>query len=163
MNKNDMIKSGIGFSGRVKLEAFKKDGSLKFSTGWMYNTVTRSGVAALMGLLGNVDSQTAFGYLEVGTSSTAAAATQTALVAAITDSGLARAAATVTRETTNFTNDTLQFYKQWSVTGTKTVEEIGIFNAASAGVMLGRKVTGSKDVAADETLAATYQIIGTIV
>jgi hypothetical protein len=160
MKKN---KETMGFSGRVKLEIFDKDGNLKSTTGWIWNTITQAGIAAWMGLGGGVDSQTEFTYLAVGTDNTAAADTQTALEAEIVDSGLARAAATVSRETTNFTNDTLQLYKQWSVTGTKTVEEIGVFNDDTAGIMLGRKVTGSKDVVNGETLAATYQIIGTIV
>jgi len=154
-----MFKNKLGLTGRVKLEAHYADGSLKWATGWMKNTITNTGLAAVAGLIGDADTQTAFTYLEVGTGSAAAAATQTALEAAITDSGLARAAATVTRETTTATNDTLQLYKQWSVSGTKVIEEIGIFNAASAGIMLGRKVTGTKSVDSGETLAATYQVI----
>ena len=154
-----MFKNKLGLTGRVKLEAHYADGSLKWATGWMKNTITNDGLAAVTGLIGAVDAQTEFTYLEVGTDSTAAAASQTALESAITGNGLARAAATVTRETDTETNDTLQLYKQWTASGTEAIEEIGVFNAASAGVMLGRKVTGTKSVDSGETLSATYQII----
>jgi hypothetical protein len=71
---------------------------------------------------------------------------------------LGRAAATVTRETTTVTNDTLQLVKVWTATGSKTIEEIGIFNASSGGTMLGRALTTTKTIAVDETLTGTYQV-----
>jgi hypothetical protein len=39
------------------------------------------------------------------------------------------------------------------------VEEIGVFNDASDGIMLGRQVTGTKTINDGESLQATYQII----
>lgn len=149
----------IKLMGLVKLDIYDKNGKLRETTGWLKNTITNAALAAVSGLVGNVDSQTAFTYLEVGTSSTAESADHTALQAAITDTGLARAAATVSRQTTTQTNDTLQLYKQWTATGTKAVEEVGIFNAASTGVMLGRKLTGTKTVNNGETLTVTYKIV----
>lgn len=152
-------KDAIKITGRVKIDVHNADGSLKETTGWKYNTITNASLAVVSGLVGNVDTQVAFTYLAVGTDNTAESAAHTALQAEIVDSGLARAAATVTRQTTTQTNDTLQLYKQWSVTGTKTVEEIGAFNDASAGTMFGRKLTTSKAVVNGETLSATYQFI----
>jgi len=148
----------VKITGSVRLVCRRKDGSLKWDTGFMKNVITNTGFAALAGLAGDADAQTAFTYLAVGTDDTAAAAAQSALVAEITDTGLERAAATVTRETTTQTNDTLQLVKEWTATGSKTVEEVGVFNDASAGIMLGRKVTGSKAVAVDDKLTGTYQI-----
>ena len=149
----------VGVTGRVKLECHRADGSLKWATDWMKNTITATGLGAVSGLVGDVGSETAFGYLAVGTDSTAADKTQTALVAEITTGGLERASATVTQETTTDTDDTVQFVKQWTASASHTVEEIGIFNASSSGVMLGRKVTGSKSLESGETLTATYQVI----
>lgn len=145
--------------GVVKLDCYTKDGKLKWSSGWMKNTIANTGKAVCTGLIGNVDAQTAFGYLAVGTSATAESAAHTALQAEIIDSGLERAAATVSRVTTITTNDTIQFTYTWTASGSKTVQEVGIFNDPTAGVMLARKLTGAKSVDAAEQLQATYKII----
>lgn len=144
--------------GRVKLECYKKNGDLKWKTGWLYNTIANASPAVIIGLMGDVDAQTAFTYLAVGTSDAALDAAHTALQAEIVDTGLARASATVTRETTTQTNDTLQLVHTWSATGTKAIEEVGIFNASSSGVMLGRKLTTTKTVNNGEQLIGTYQV-----
>lgn len=149
----------IGIKGYVRLICYDKDGKLKWDTGEMRNTITNASLAVVSGLVGNTGSQTAFTYLAVGTSATAESAAHTALQAEIVDSGLARAAATVTRQTTTQTNDTLQLYKEWSVTGTKTVEEVGAFNAASAGTMFGRKLTTSKAVVSGDSIQGTYKFV----
>jgi hypothetical protein len=79
-------------------------------------------------------------------------------VAEITDTGLARAAATVSRVTTTETNDTLQLVYTWTATGTKTVEEVGVFNDSSTGTMLARQVTGAKAMVNIDQFTITYQI-----
>lgn len=122
-----------------------------------FNKMTNASLAVISGLVGNTGSQTAFTYLAVGTSTTAVSAAHTALQAEITDSGLARASATITRQTTTQTNDTLQLVKTWTVTGTKTIEEIGIFNDASAGTMLARALTGGQAVVNTNVITATYK------
>jgi type IV secretory pathway TrbL component len=147
-----------GLQGKVRLVCHDINGNLKFDTGFIKNTITNASFAVLSGLAGNTGSQTAFTYLAVGTSSTAPAASQTALAGEIVDSGLERAAATVSRVTTTQTNDTLQLVKAFAVTGTKTVEEAGIFNASSAGTMLGRALTTTKSVVSGDTLTVTYQV-----
>jgi hypothetical protein len=101
---------------------------------------TNTGVAAIAGLAGNVDSQVAFTYLALGTDATAAAVTQTALIAEITDTGLARHTATVSRVQTTVANDTLQLVYTWTASGVKILREIGILNAASTGIMASRIV-----------------------
>lgn len=145
-------------SGRYKLDCFNADGSLKWSTDWIKNTITNTGKAEEANLVSGLG-WTAFTYLAVGTSNTAAWAAQTALGAETTTNWLARASATVTRVTTTVTNDTINLTKTWTATGTVAVEEIGVFNAASAGVMLGRQVTGTKTINNGESLQGTYQII----
>ena len=147
----------MGLSTEITLKCFRVDGSLKWEE-VLHNTLTNTGFAALAGLAGNVDSQVAFTYLALGTSSTATAATQTALVAEIADSGLTRVAATVSRETTTVTNDTLQLLNTWTASGSKSIEEIGIFNASSAGVMLGRALTTTKAIVSGETIQGTYKV-----
>ncbi len=101
---------------------------------------TNVGFAAVAGLAGNTGSITAFTYLALGTGSTAAAATDTILEAEVTDTGLARAAATVSRVTTTVTNDTLNLVYTWTATGVKILREIGMFNAAAVGILASRIV-----------------------
>lgn len=145
--------------GQIRLVCHDKDGNLKWDTGFISNTITNAGKAELANLAGNVSSPVAFTYLAVGTSSTSPAASQTALGGEITDSGLERAAATVSRVTTTTTNDSLQLVKTWTATGAKTVEEAGIFNASSSGTMLGRALTTSKSILTSDTLTLTYKVI----
>lgn len=147
----------LKIAGQIKLDCHKPDGSLKWTTGWINNGITNAGFAQIALLAGDA-SATPFTYLAVGTSSTAFAASQTALQAETVTNGLERAAATVSRVTTDVTNDTLQLAKTWTATGTVAVEEIGMFNASSAGTMLGRALTTTKTVVNGETLAATYKV-----
>lgn len=123
------------------------------------NVITNTWLAELANLSGNESSPVAFTYLANGSGNTAADATDTALWTENTTNGSARAAATVTRETTTVTNDTLQLVKSWSLSGAVTVEEVGVFNAASSGIMLARQVTSSKTFGNGDTYQVTYQII----
>lgn len=152
------IKEGMSLRGVITIEHKDKDGNLKKKE-TIKNTITNTGLAVIAGLAGNVDSQTAFTYLAVGTGTTASAATDTALEAEIVDSGLARSAATVTRETTTQTNDTLQLTKTWTVSGAKAVTETGIFNDATTGTMLGHQVFSAYNVVSGDSFGITYQII----
>lgn len=153
------MKDDVTIKGYVRLQVRDREGKLLQDTGFEKNLITNVALAVFSGLVGATGAQTAFSYLAVGTDATAAAASQTTLVAEIVDSGLARAAATVTRSTTTQTNDTLQFDKTFTVTGTKTVAEVGVFNAASVGVMAARKVPTAVSVVNGNTLAVTYKLI----
>lgn len=151
------MSNSIKIRGQIKLDCYDKDGNFKWSTGWISNGITNAGKAQ-MALLAGDATATPFTYLAVGTSNTAFAASQTALQAEITDTGLARAAGTVSRVTTTETNDTFQVTKTWTATGTKTVEEIGVFNDSSAGTMLGRALTTSKALTNTDQLIGTYKV-----
>jgi len=119
--------------------------------------ITSAGLAAIAGLVSNVGSVTAFTYVATGTGTTVFGVAQTTLVAEILDSGLARATVTPTRTTTTATNDTIQWQKAFSVTGTKTVGEVGILNASSTGILLCRNVLSpTKSVTSGDTLTVTY-------
>lgn len=143
----------------IVLEIRDKHGKLK-SLDTFHNLITSVGKAAMAGLLGNTGAVAAAGWLALGSSNTAPAIGQTALGTEWATVGLSRFAATVTRQTTTVTNDTLQLAGAWTVSGGGgTVEEIGMFNASSVGIMIGRALTGSKALVAGDTLTATYQII----
>lgn len=144
--------------GKIKLNIYTKEGKLRDSTGWIKNLTTNDGKAAFAGLAGNTGAITAFGWLALGTSNTAVVASQTALSAEITDTGLQRASATVSRTTTSVTNDTLTFTKTFTATGTKVIEEVGYFNAASSGTMGGRALTTTKTVNNTEQIQVIYNV-----
>ncbi len=133
-------------------------GLLKWDTGFNRNTITSAGKAAEASRMGGLGAA-AFIYVAVGSSNTAPAVGQTALVSEYSTIGLSRASVTPTQITTNVSNDTLQLQKTFSVSGSGTVEEMGIFNAASGPTMLGRGLTGSKVLVSGDQLIATYQVI----
>lgn len=154
MNKDNTLQKG-----QIRLTCYDRQGNLKFDTGFIRNTITNTGKAAMAGLTGNTGAVSAFTFLAVGTSNTAVSATQTALQAELSTLGLSRQAATVSRVTTTQTNDTLQLTTTWTSSGSTTVEEIGIFNASSVGIMLGRALTTSKALVSGDQLVGTYQVI----
>jgi hypothetical protein len=63
-------------------------------------------------------------------------ATSNALGTEATESGVARAASTLTVQTTTVTGDTCRVYKSFSCAATVTIYGAGVFNAASTGNML---------------------------
>jgi len=122
------------------------------------NLTPNTGLAGFIKRMGGDGATAGFTYLALGTGSTAADATDTALETEITDSGLARAAATVSYEDTTTTGDTLQLVKAFTATGSKTVTEIGILNASSSGVLGGRVVKTGVPLEADDIYTVTYSI-----
>lgn len=121
------------------------------------NIVTNAGKAQLALLAGDA-SATPFTYIALGSGTTTAAASQTALVTELTTNGLARAVATISRVTTTVTNDTYKAVYTWTASGSSTIEEIGVFNAASSGTMLSRALTGTKSIVNGEQITATYTL-----
>lgn len=150
------MENTLKLKGTYEFEIRGVDGKIRDS--WKVdNAVMTVGFAQLALLCGD-SSAVPFTYLAVGTSTTAVAISQTALVAEITDSGLARVAGTVSRITTTGTNDTYKITTTWTASGSKTIEEVGVFNASSAGTMLSRALTTSKAVVSGETLTGTYTL-----
>lgn len=144
--------------GNIATLATKRFGVLAWDTGFVNNLATSVGKAAAAGLVGNTGGIAAFTFLAVGTSATAPAIGDTTLTAEITTGGLGRVAATVSRITTTVTNDTLQLTNTFTSSGSFTVNEVGMFNAISAGIILGHALTGAKTVASGDLLVATYQM-----
>ena len=119
-------------------------------------------LAEMANLWTDDDSPAPMTHIAVGTGDTAFAAADTTLGTEITDSGLDRStnAAAVTRETTSTTNDTAQLVTTFSVTGTKTIKEVGILTANASGVLGGRTVlTTPKDVVNGSSYTVTYKTI----
>lgn len=103
-------------------------------------------------------------YLAVGIGVTNADGVDTLvdLDSEVIDSGLARAEATVTSQTTTETDDTVQLYKSWSATGSKTLSEVGVFSGSVAddSTMLARERFASTYAVQDGyTVQMTFKII----
>lgn len=120
------------------------------------NLVTSAGFAGISSRLNGSGSEAAFTYIELGIGTTAANASDTTLESAITDSGLARASATVSRTTTTVTNDTARLTYTWTASGTKAVTESGVLNAASVGTLLNRQVFSAVNLVSGNSFQATH-------
>ena len=146
-------------NGWIKIDHFDNEGRL-IETVETPNALTNTGFTEVAGLFcsDQAGSHTAFDYIAVGTGTTAATATNTELETEETENGLTRAATTGTLTTINVSNDTAQFVKSFSVTGSVAVTESGVFNAASAGVMLCRQTFSAINVANGDTLQLTWKV-----
>ena len=122
------------------------------------NTITTVGIAEVAGLI-NESKTGGFKYIAVGSSSTEAAAADTALGVEITTAGLARIEATASRETTDGTDDTARLLHTFTATATQAVQEVGIFDTpTSGGIILGHHTFAAKNMEADDTLSITYDV-----
>lgn len=98
---------------------------------------------------------TVMSHMAIGTGTTAAAATQTALVTEVARVALA----STTIVTTNVANDAVQFQATFGAgTGTGAITEAGLLNAASAGTMLSRSVFSAVNKGANDTLTVTWKL-----
>jgi len=112
--------------------------------------ITNAGRIEIVNLMGNLSTPIEFGWIAYGTGTTAESAGLTALTTE-TD----REAATVSLISVYAPNDTMRFGYIFDVSTGVTVTEIAVFNAATAGDMIGRKlldnpvltVTGGKLIA----------------
>lgn len=127
------------------------------------NIVTATGKAAVAGLVNNADSQNAFTVLALGTGTATAVTTDTAIGTELVANGFLRAAATLSRVTSDDANDTAQLVHEWTSASADTVAvtECGAFNATavpdSGGVMLGRQVFAAVNMATADKLEVTYK------
>lgn len=144
-------------TGRIEIKVTNPDGSV-LSHQKVKNVITNTGKALFAGLAGNVGGLAALGWIATGTSNTAASASQTALGAEISTNGLQRTASVNTRTTTSVTNDTLSMAVTFNVSGSSTVQEVGVFNASTAGIMAGRQVISALSLVSGQQLAVTYTI-----
>jgi hypothetical protein len=106
---------------------------------WRKNVITNAGLAAIVRLVFSGLTENKFGYIAIGTGTTAEAVTDTAL-----QNEIKRKSATVTQTTTSVTGDTALLEATFSsadgLSGSSNVSEAGVFNASSGGTLLARKV-----------------------
>jgi len=152
------MSQGAKLNGWIKIDHFDHEGNL-IETVETPNALTNVGFTEVAGLFCSdvSGSHTAFDYIAVGTGTTTATATDTQLQTETTTSGLARATTTGTLVQVNVANDTAQFVKSYSVTGSVAVTESGVFNASSAGTMLCRQTFSAINVANGDSLSLTWK------
>ena len=152
MNK---LNTNIGLHGYFNLRHFR--GSELLDEIRLHNTITNMGMDEVAGLI-NGTRAGAFTKIAIGTSGTAAAATNTGLLTELAG-GMARAAATCTQVTTDVTNDTARLVHTFTATASYTIKEAGIFDTAtSGGRILARGTFTGKAMSSGDTLTVTYDI-----
>lgn len=101
-------------------------------------------------------------YVGWGTGTTAEAATQTALVTEVNAAGSAgtnrSTGGTPSQVTGSVTNDTYQVIQTLAATGSVTIAEAGVFDAASAGNMGLRSTFTGIPLANGDSITFTFQL-----
>lgn len=155
MEENTFLK------GWFKIDHYDRIGNLieSVETPNVITNVGKKEVALLIGT-DTTSSATAFDYIAVGTGTTAATATDTALGTEVTENGLTRAAGTGTNVTSTdgVAYDSFQLVKSFSPTSTYAVTESSVLNAASAGEMLCRQTFSAINVSNGDTLTITWKV-----
>jgi len=157
--KQKLEQEGAQLKGFIKLDHFDDSGNL-METVETPNALMNLGFKEVAGLFcsDQAGSYTAFDYIAVGTGTTAATATDTTLETEETENGLTRAASTGTLVTVNVTDDTAQFLKSFSCSGSVAVTESGVLNASSAGTLLCHQTFSAINVADGDTLQITWKV-----
>ena len=142
--------------GNVFLKAVHVDGTIE--TREFKNVVTAAGKAQVAFLI-NTATAVPFTALAIGTGTAAAATSDTALGTELASNGFDRAAATLSRVTTDDADDTAQLVVTWTSSSNSTVAvtEVGAFNALTAGTMLGRQTFAAVNLASGDKLEITYK------
>jgi len=146
----------VKLSGEIELVLRDKDGRIK-DTRHIKNTITNAGKAVMAALLSSDVGGTAFDYIAIGVGTPGSTALGSECT---TNGGERRGGANVTGSltTTTVTNDTIQFVTTFSFTGSLALTEEGIFNAASAGIMLASQSFSVLNVANNDTLTITHKV-----
>lgn len=146
----------LKISGRLQIVVTDEFGNLKQEV-TIPNLVVNTGKAFIAESMRKTTTNTpvAMTHMALGTGTTAAAATQTALVTEIST----RATVTASGVTTTVTNDTTQYVATFGAgVATGAITEAGIFNASTAGTMLCRTVFPVVNKGAGDSITITWKV-----
>ena len=140
----------IKFSGELDIVKYDEHGNITEKL-HVKNLVVDSGKTLIANLIAATPATTAITHMAVGTSNTAAASSQTALVAEVGRSAMT--SSTVSGNVISF----IAIYPAGTATG--TLQEAGLFNAATAGTMMCRSVFSSAITkGANDAVSVTWTI-----
>ena len=143
----------IRVKGSVYVEHFRN--GRRIDARYFDNLIVTVGKQWLSGALsGDTTTPSDMKYIEIGVGTTAAGATQTALVSAVGD----RSTGTQSRVTTTVTSDTYQAVGTISITDTWAVTEAGIFSAISSGTMMARQTFTAINVVSGDSVQITWKL-----
>ncbi|MCS6766642.1 MAG: hypothetical protein MO847_09690 [Candidatus Protistobacter heckmanni] len=142
-----MIEESMQLHGAMTLIVQRANGEVE--TVRKDNLIVDVGFDFIANAIGNATRPAAMGWIALGTGTTAAAATQTALVTEI-DRNAATYAHTAGTKTFSFTASFL------AGDATGAITEAGVFNAATAGTMLDRVVFPVVNKGVDDSLTAVF-------
>lgn len=143
-----MINSEIKATGRLSVILKDTDGTVKEERS-IENLVVTTGLEFIASRMKDA-TDTAMGYMAIGTGTTAAAAGDTTLGTELDRNALT---------STTVTSNEIAYVASWAAgDGTGAITEAGLFNAASAGDMLARTVFDVVNKAANDTLSITWTI-----
>jgi len=142
------MKDSLKLTGAVSLVLRDKDGNVK-QTKEAKNLIVDTGLNFICDRM--KDDETAMTHMALGSSTTAAAAGDTALGTQL--------GSRVSLTSSTVTDNQIVFVCSFPAgSGTGAVTEAGIFNAASAGTMLCRVVFSEVNKSSDDTLQITWTI-----
>lgn len=139
----------LRFRTNVRLELRGPDGEVK-DTRELHNVICTTGKQQVL-KASSAETLSQFAYCAIGTGTTAAAATDTALQTEVARSTIITP--------TNPNANTLQFVATFAAgVGTGAITESGLLDAASVGNLLAHQVFGAVNKAAGDSLTVTWQI-----
>jgi len=154
-SKKDNTDASVHMAGDVNFVHYDGEGNILGEYDG-HNVVVLGGLQnmALLLLSDQSGSAVDFDYIAIGTSSTAATNTETALVA---EDSRSAGAGTIT--STTLSNDTAQLQVTFAITGAdRAIGESGVFSSASAGTMLCRKTFSDINVSTGDSLQVTWKV-----
>lgn len=156
-----------GFRNRVRVAVSGPDGEVKQVTPWIDNIMCTFGLASLASMVGSgagVNASTLISAMKIGTGTTAAASTDTSLVAS--SGSVVITAASLTK--TNTAARTVEYQATFASNnpaGTATINEVGMYcNSTAESQLAARTVlTGANVVSkgASDVINVSYQIVFT--
>lgn len=155
------MKEGLKITGKVKVDRYVASEDKWYYGEWNSNIVTNTGVNGLASLLNSSSAGTTWATnIGFGTSTTAVAATDTALGAELSTTGTGYTTRpSVTRS--NPSANVIQYVASLTgLTSSQTIQEVGLFDAASAGNLRAHILTGAQTIGANtsDQLNVTWQI-----
>lgn len=153
------MRGSIGLSGHFEFKHYRAGQLLETRSG--KNLVVDGGVAACAGLIIQTGSTSPFSYIGIGTGTTAVTSTDITLETEMTTAGGERGIASLSRVTTDVTNDTAQLVKTFvfTTTGSYGITEAAVFTSTSSGAtMLCRQTFTPITVVNTDSLQVTYKL-----